>query len=281
MAGVEGLEPPTYGFGDHRSGQLSYTPLAHRGCDCRILQNLGKIVTCTTPFQGIVNLLYNRVMNKLVLTRPILIMLYGYPGAGKTFFARQLCEEIGAAHVYDDRIRFELFEQPRYDRQETELINHLMSYMAEEFLSAGVAVVYDTNAMRTSQRQRLRELARKHKAESMLLWLQIDLESAFTRVVKRDRRKTDDKYTSPMDRTTFEAVVGQMQNPGVNEDQIVISGKHTFHTQKTAILKRLYDLGLLSSEAAHSKVVKPGLVNLVPTPSAGRVDISRRNIIIR
>ena len=27
MAGVEGLEPPTYGFGDHNSNQLSHTPV--------------------------------------------------------------------------------------------------------------------------------------------------------------------------------------------------------------------------------------------------------------
>lgn len=82
-------------------------------------------------------------MSKLTLTRPTLILLYGYPGAGKTFMARQLSEDIQAAHVQSDRIRFELFEQPRYDRQENQIVDHLMQYMTEEFLNSGISVIYD------------------------------------------------------------------------------------------------------------------------------------------
>jgi predicted kinase len=220
-------------------------------------------------------------MSKLALTRPTLILLYGYPGAGKTYLARQLSEDIQAAHVQSDRIRFELFEQPRYDRQENQIVDHLMQYMTEEFLNAGISVIYDINAIRATQRKELRELARKHKAEVLLVWLQIDQESAFARVSKRDRRKTDDRFTATLDRSTFDQTAAGMQNPQMTEDYIVISGKHTYNTQRSAVLKKLYDSGLISTEGAGSKLVKPQLVNLVPNPIAGRVDPSRRNIRIR
>ncbi len=220
-------------------------------------------------------------MSKLILNKPTLILMYGYPGAGKTFLARQMCEDIQAAHVQSDRIRYELFEQPRYDRQENQIIDHLMQYMTEEFLNAGISVVYDINAMRAGQRRELRDLARKHKVQTMLIWMQIDAESAFARVGKRDRRKLDDKYTPSVDRKTFEQIASHMQNPQATEDYMVISGKHTYHTQRSAIIKKLYDLGLVTTNTAGSRMVKPGMVNLVPNPLGGRVDTTRRNITIR
>jgi hypothetical protein len=127
----------------------------------------------------------------------------------------------------------------------------------------------------------LRELARKAKAQPLLVWLQIDQDSAFARLNGRDRRRADDKFAGPNDRATFERIAGGMQNPQ-NEDYIVVSGKHTFDTQLSAFLKRLRELGLVpGTTEVNAKVVKPGLVNLIPSPAAGRVDLSRRNINIR
>lgn len=220
-------------------------------------------------------------MTKLQLTQPTLFMLYGFPGSGKTYFARQLCEELQAAHVQGDRIRYELFQEPRYDRQENEIVTHLMEYMAEEFLQAGISVVFDANVMRSSKRRALRDMARRHKSSSVLIWFQLDLESAFMRVVKRDRRKSDDKYAAPMDRTTFETQITGMQNPDPTEEFIVVSGKRTFHTQRSAIVKKLYDMRLLDTRQATANMPKPALVNLVPNQFGGRVDPTRRNITIR
>ena len=226
------------------------------------------------------NLAYLYLMSTVIPSKPLLIMLYGFPGAGKTYFARQLCEHLQAAHIQGDRIRGELFDHPQYDKEENQVITQLMDYMTGEFLNAGISVVYDTNAMRLKQRRELRELARKMRAQTLLVWLQIDPESAVVRATKRDRRRNDDKFAMPIDPAIFQHVAGGMQNPQ-NEEYIVISGKHTFNTQLSAFMKRLRELGLASQNETASKLVKPGLVNLVPNPTAGRVDLSRRNIVIR
>lgn len=217
-------------------------------------------------------------MAKIVLTKPTLIMLYGFPGAGKTYLANNLRDSIQTAHINADKIRYQLFEQPRYDRAENEIVDQLMEYMTGEFLDAGVSVLFDTNAIKKGQRRILREVARKRKAEHLLIWLQIDTDTAFARVSQRDRRKTEDKVAQPLDKLAFDQISSKMQNPGLDEDYMVLSGKHSFAMHRTAIVKKLYDLKLISTEGVSRNMVKPGLVNLVPISQP--ID-SRRNINVR
>jgi predicted kinase len=220
-------------------------------------------------------------MAKILPTKPILVLLYGFPGSGKSFFARQLCEQLVAVHVHGDRMRGELFENPTYNKDENHIVASLMNYMTGEFLSAGVSVVYDINVMRSAQRRALRNMATKAGVETVLVWLQIDQESAFGRVGRRDRRKLDDRYSQPLDRAAFDTISSGMQNPETTERYVVISGKHVFTTQRSAMLRHLQDRKLINLEQGAHQIGKPGLVNLIPNPAAGRVDMSRRNIIIR
>ncbi len=219
-------------------------------------------------------------MNKVNLAKPVLICFYGFPGSGKSYVSRNLTSVLNIAHISADRIRSELFQTPRYDAQENSIVAHLMNYMAEEFLNSGVSVIYDSNLSRIGQRKKLIEMAKKHKAEYMLVWLQIDHLSAFARTQKRDRRTADDRFTQEHTQATFDHLISSMQNPH-NEDYLVVSGKHSFITQKGAVINRLYQMGLVNFENVQSNVTKPELVNLVPNPHSGRVDFSRRNITIR
>ena len=220
-------------------------------------------------------------MQRNVFNKPVLLLLFGYPGTGKSFFARQLATEVGAINVNSEHLRQEFFSNPTYSKQENDIVDHLMLYMAEQFLSAGVSVIFDVNAAKLKTRSLLREIAYRNKAKSALIWVQLDIESAFMRVAKRDRRKIDDKLSIPLDRSTFDNLVNQMQNPQRNEDYVVISGKHTFNSQKDTVLRKMRDIGLINIESSSVKFAKPELVNRIPNPLAGRVDPSRRNISIK
>ncbi len=219
-------------------------------------------------------------VNKIQTSRPILLLLYGFPGSGKTHFARQLAETLQSAHVHGDRIRYELFEEPRYDRQESGIVTQLMEYMTEEFLSAGISVIFDMNAARFGQRRALRDMARKHGAVSLIVWFQMDADTAYARTKNRDRRKLDDKFARQYSPDGFKRYIAHMQQPQ-NEDYVVVSGKHVFSSQRTAIFKKLIELGYVTLPEAQDAVVKPGLVNLIPRAQLGRVDMTRRNINIR
>ena len=218
---------------------------------------------------------------KVTADKPVLVLLYGFPGSGKTHFANQMSQHFNCAHVHSDRIRHELFEEPRYDEQENGIVTHLMEYMTDEFLKAGVSVIYDVNAMRKTQRRALREAARKKGVKTLVVWFQVDAETSYGRLKRRDRRTADDKYAVDYTREEFKSLASKMQHPEAIEEYVVVSGKHTFPSQRTAFFKKLMEMKIIDSQTAQSKVAKPGLINLVPNSlKNGRVDMSRRNIRI-
>jgi len=221
--------------------------------------------------------------NKLETSKPLLLLLYGFPGSGKTHFARNLVENLRSAHVHGDRIRAELFEEPQYDRQENGIITQLMQYMTEEFLSAGVSVIYDYTTIRKSQRAALREMARKKGANTLTVWFQMDEDSAFIRTNNRDRRRGDDKYAVEYTQEMFKKYVNHMQHPEMRDEYVVVSGKHTYPSQQTSFFKKLIEEGYIVSGDGQSKVAKPGMINLIPRnlQHTDRTQIRRRNINIR
>lgn len=208
-------------------------------------------------------------------------MLYGYPGAGKTLFARQFADELqNTIHLQADKLQHNLLENLPGDASSSSIPGTILKYLTNEYLNNGISVVLDASLTTKNERKLIRKIANDNKVESFIVWLQIDADSAFARVKKRDRRKIEDKYADEYIPSEFQSIISSCQNPD-NEDFIVISGKHTFQSQKVSVLKKLYELGLLSRDQATQNIVKPGLVNLVPKNFSERGILGQRNISIR
>lgn len=215
-------------------------------------------------------------MKKFPLKKPVIIYIYGIPGSGKSFVAKRLAEFLPVAHVSTDRIRSKLFNHSVNPTKEFAVASRLAEYIAGEFLRAGVGVVFDGNTGTVKGRSQLRELASKHKVPHMLIWLQIDADSAYARAAGRDKRTVEGKYSPGYSRADFDSYIGTMEIPK-NEEFLVISGKHTFASQKSAIISRLYQLGLIDSSVVSQNVVKPELINLIPNLTIPRPDFGRQD----
>ncbi len=202
-------------------------------------------------------------MRKINLRKPLLIYLYGFPGSGKSYVAANLAKSLQVAHISSDKVRTELFTRPTGSQQEEAIASKLALYITKELLGAGLSVIYDGDTLKASQRRALRQFADSNKAGHLMIWLQIDPTSAFTRTITRDRRTMEGKYTPARSKDAFDRYVAAMENPE-SEQYIVVSGKHSFASQKSAIISRLYQLGLVDSSVLTENVIKPELVNLIP-----------------
>jgi predicted kinase len=195
---------------------------------------------------------------------PVVILMYGLPGAGKSAFARQFSAEAGLAHVHSDRLRFELYDDASFSPSENQTVLRLASYMCEEILKTGQSLVFDMHLPTQRLRDELRQLAAKTGAKTRVVWVQTDRETAQYRSSHRDRRRPDDKYAFNLSQAQFEQLAaGAGGNFRPNEGPIVISGKHLYGIQAKAVWRRLAENGLVTIDSSG------------PT-TAGRVDYERR-----
>jgi predicted kinase len=178
-------------------------------------------------------------MEKLTLNPPILIMTMGYPGAGKSFFSRQFSEAFKLPIVSEDRLRYDLFENPQFNDDESEIITRMLTYTVSQIMKTGTSLLCDGDFSTKSARQQLYDLAKENGYRTLIVWLQTDINTSKARALKRDRRNIDNKYNFDLSIKLFEKLTNKLSRPSDKESYIVISGKHAFKAQSLTVLRKI------------------------------------------
>lgn len=200
----------------------------------------------------------------ITFNQPLILLMHGLPGAGKSAFARQFAEAAGMAHVNSDRFRYELYDDASFTTSENNTVLRLCAYMTEELLKRGNCVIFDMHLPSQRLRDGLRSLATDNGAEFVLVRVQTDTDTAWWRASHRDRRRLDDKYAFNLSQAQYEELANRVNtNFRSSEKVIVISGKHLFKVQAATVLRRLQAFGLM-----------PSAPNL--HQRSGRIDYARR-----
>jgi predicted kinase len=91
----------------------------------------------------------------------MVIVVFGLPGTGKTFFSEKLAEKTSAVHLNTDIIRIKMGKKGVYDEQTKNLIYDNMLDQATDYLINGRNVILDGTFLKKEQRRQIHEIAQK------------------------------------------------------------------------------------------------------------------------
>lgn len=178
-------------------------------------------------------------MKSLSLNRPLVIMVLGLPGAGKSFFATQFAQTFGAPLVSVDRLHALLFAQQAYSKEEDELLSAVAKTEIDELLKTGKTFLVDGGASTRAQRMAITKTARAAGYDTLIVWVQTDEPTSRHRVTRLRGSARDDSGLNPMSDDAFARKTKQFTPPAQSEKHVVISGKHTYATQAKVVLRKL------------------------------------------
>ena len=119
----------------------------------------------------------------------MIIIVFGLPGSGKSYFASRLAERIGAKYVNSDRLRKKLFPEGDYSDQEKKVV---YEHMLEEMMQAVIqekSLVLDA----TFHRKRTRDLfTNKLQGKGEIIFMEVQADEEIIRQrVNRKREYSD------------------------------------------------------------------------------------------
>lgn len=183
-------------------------------------------------------------METLTLTSPIVMVVVGVPGSGKSYFAERFADTFGAAIASPDRIRWMLFSKHTYSKTENEIVSQMNNLMIEQLLRTKRTFVIDGGFNRELDRRKLAAKARKAGYKMLVIVVQTDTATIRRRALHRSENNPGDKYKQSLTPEQLAQFTERYEEPRADRDNvIVISGKHNYDAQARNVLKRIVASG--------------------------------------
>ncbi len=182
--------------------------------------------------------------------KPLLLLFLGFPGSGKSSFAKQLGHNIAAVRLNGDAMKTAIYGSYDYIRSNGLIAEanqrgfSAIDYAVEEILRAGHSVIYDANNNKWSIREKLIILAEKYQALPIEIWVQAPAEVAKERATKRETAQDQPDFTETQYEESLARATANFDEPGDSEQVIKIDGTVSFDEQYESYRTQLSALGI-------------------------------------
>lgn len=181
-------------------------------------------------------------MDKLNLSQPLVIVVTGLPGSGKTFFANSFATTFGAASVSNDKIRWTLFANHTYSENENAMVDQISDLLIAELLRTKRTFIIDGGYNSSLKRKHIEIIAKKAGFATLTVEVQTEPLTAKDRAKSRSAKNPCDKFKQSLKPEQFAKLVKNYEAPTIGRSSVVISGKHTAQTQLRTVLKKIVEM---------------------------------------
>jgi predicted kinase len=166
---------------------------------------------------------------------PVLVMLSGLPGTGKSHLARRLTEVLPFAVIESDQVRKILFPECNYSGEESKWVHRTCHALMERLLQKGVRVIYDATNLHERHREQVYRLTDGNQVKLIIVKVVAPQPVASGRLRGRDEASGDDNDISDADLGVYRRMSRQVDPIGRNH--VVVDTSQDLRPAITKLLR--------------------------------------------